>query len=145
MYCKENGLLNGTSTTTFNPDGTVNAEMACTVALRWLGYGNTENSEWAYNTSVAKAKSVGIAPDTLVGGKVIIRGKMASVFYRAMLKKDGIEVVSDKTPYSIPDYSQEANPEIFNENYTRERYNMWRYIIIERQELLEEQLKNQME
>ena len=73
-YCYEQGLLKGYSDSSFGSNDAVNIKMACTVILRYLGYAETD---WGYDTSVDKIKSIGIMPDRWPTGTTALRNDIA--------------------------------------------------------------------
>ncbi len=80
-YCYEQGLLKGYSDTFFGADDTVNVKMACTVILRYLGYSETD---WGYDSSVKKAKAIGIMPDCWPTGTIALRNDIAIMINYAL-------------------------------------------------------------
>jgi hypothetical protein len=123
MYCKLKGLMQGYSGTTFGSGDSVSIKAICTVILRRMGYSDGDG-DWTYDTSPAKAQTVGIAPALLTDASSIRRGDMAVIVYRA--------ATGDLTPVTVPlppdgDYSKEANPDVFDDRiFTRELYNALR-------------------
>lgn len=73
-YCFEQGLLKGYSINLFGANDTVNVKMACTVILRYLGYKETD---WGYDSSVEKMKSIGIMPTDWPTGTTALRNDIA--------------------------------------------------------------------
>jgi hypothetical protein len=123
MYCKLRGLMQGYSDTTFGSGDTVSVKAICTVILRQMGYSD-DDGDWTYDTSLAKAQTVGIAPALLEDASSIRRGDMAIIVYRA--ETDNLTPVIVPVP---PDgnYSKEANPDVFDDRiFTRELYNALR-------------------
>lgn len=155
-YCADSYLMNGYDLFRFGAGDAVNPAAACTVALRYL---KCPESEWNYTTAVAKAAIMGITPAQGMDGGAITRGGMAIILYRAITKgenaaagalsreiiPDGSGTVSD-TPYtdklltgdskSREDFSQQANPAIFDGIYTRAAYNAARQSIVDREIIL---------
>ena len=150
-YCAENSLMQGYSVTHFGPSDSVTPGQACTVILRHMGYPETD---WSYQTAIAKARAVGIAPDSGLEGATITRGTIAVLIYRAIGKEaapaveptgqaiaDGSGRVYD-TPITTKtiggvelareDFSQQANPAIFQGGYTRGMYNALRQSWLDR-------------
>jgi uncharacterized protein YkwD len=84
-YCNMQGLMQGYGATQFGANDPVNPKAICTVMLRWLGYAETD---WSYDTSVAKAQTAGIAPSGGLSGDAALRGDVAIVVYKALLQKD---------------------------------------------------------
>ena len=151
-YCTRAGLMNGYSIFRFGPNDLVNPKMACTVMLRYLGFAETD---WSYDTSIQKARSIGIATDQGSDGQTITRGDMAVIVYRAMTYDpnavvgqtvaDGSGRVSsvplttkvlDGSDMSREDFSQRANPAIFDSIYTRAAYNTICQSILDRDIIL---------
>jgi uncharacterized protein YkwD len=94
-YCYERSLMQGVGGDKFDPQGEVNPSMACTVILRHCGVAATD---WDYNTSVAKARGLGIAPVEGTDGDALLRGTMAVIISR------GMSYANDSaTPNSTPD------------------------------------------
>ena len=80
-YCYECSLMKGTSATRFDPQGKVSPKMACTVVLRYCRIAETD---WSYDTSLEKARAIGIAPADGMGGDIILRGTMAVMICRGI-------------------------------------------------------------
>jgi len=80
-YCYEQGLLKGYNDSLFGSGDAVNVNMACTVILRFL---NFEETDWRYETSVAKAHDVGIMPKTWPTGTTALRNDMAMMINYAL-------------------------------------------------------------
>jgi hypothetical protein len=127
MYCKLKGLMQGYSYTTFGSGDSVSVKTICTVILRRMGYSDGAG-DWTYDTSLAKAQTVGIAPALLADASSIRRGDMAVIVYRA--------AAGNLTPVTVPvppdgDYSKEANPDVFDDRiFTRELYNLIRAVYL---------------
>jgi len=151
-YCARKCLMNGYSMSRFGPDDPVSPKMACTVMLRYLGFAETD---WTYDTSIQKARTIGITPDQGLGGQTITRVDMAVVIYRAMTYDpkavigqtvaDGSGLVStvplttkvlDGSNMAREDFSQQANPAVFDDVYTRAAYNAIRQSIVDRDIIL---------
>jgi hypothetical protein len=107
-FCWQLDLVKGVSATKFDPQGTVNSKMVCTVILRWLGYAETD---WSYDTAVSKAQTIGLTEDANVSGAIIKRGDTAVIIYRAL---DGryTKTPSPTTPEptSTPDPTPTPSP-----------------------------------
>jgi uncharacterized protein YkwD len=80
-YCYAKGYMNGISETRFDPNSQVNPKMVCTVIMRHLKLPETD---WNYDTSVAKAQSIRLTEDANVSGTTIKRGDTAIILYRAI-------------------------------------------------------------
>lgn len=132
-YCVGKGLMVGYDSLRFGADDAVSPQTGCTVALRYLGYSETD---WDYNTACAKAVSVGLAPDNGLNGTQIKRGDMAVIIYRAL----SVRPVDKKAEYKYgearEDFSQQANSAIFGDLFTRDFYNALRQTIVDRDTIL---------
>lgn len=156
-YCADSYLMNGYDLFRFGAGDAVNPAAACTVALRYL---KCPESDWNYTTAVAKAAIMGITPAQGMDGGAITRGGMAIILYRAITKGENAaagalsrEIIPDgsgsvsNTPYtdklltgdskSREDFSQQANPAIFDGIYTRAAYNAARQSIVDRDIILD--------
>lgn len=80
-YCYQRGLMVGVGDNRFDPQGKVNPQMAATVMLRFCGIRETD---WNYQTSVEKARNIGIAPSDGMDGARVLRGTMAVMIYRGI-------------------------------------------------------------
>ena len=98
-YCYQRSLMIGVGENRFAPGTAVSPKMACTVILRYCGIPETD---WNYNTSVEKAASIGITPDTGLDGDIILRGAMAVVIYNGMHYEQGSEPVQPTQPTASP-------------------------------------------
>ncbi|MDR1438611.1 MAG: CAP domain-containing protein [Clostridiales bacterium] len=84
-YCYQRNLMKGVLESKFDPQGVVTPHMACAVILRYCEIAETG---WDYGMSVAKAHSLGLAPDEGLGGSGTLRGTMAVMLYRAICYMD---------------------------------------------------------
>ena len=91
-YCYQRGLMKGVGDNSFDPQSEVNPKMACTVILRHC---NAAETDWDYETSLAKAQSLGIAPYEGMSGSVILRGAMAVIIRRGMDYESGHPAASE--------------------------------------------------
>jgi uncharacterized protein YkwD len=105
-YCYQRGLMKGVAETNFDAQGKVNPRMACTVILRYCGVAETD---WEYNSSVEKARIVGLAPGAGLDGDVIPRGTMAVILYRGINYAESGTVPGD-TPTATPSPSPQVTP-----------------------------------
>ena len=80
-YCYELGFMKGVSADLFDPQGMVNPKMACTVTLRYI---RAPETDWDYDTSVARAQSINLAPKEGVDDDIILRGTMAIIIRRGL-------------------------------------------------------------
>lgn len=82
--CYSAGYIKGVSDTKFDPQGTVTPQMACTVLLRFCNITPVgQTPDWSYETAIAKAQSIGIAPSEGLNGSVITRSAVAIMAYRS--------------------------------------------------------------
>ncbi|MDL2272987.1 S-layer homology domain-containing protein [Oscillospiraceae bacterium OttesenSCG-928-G22] len=142
-YCADSLLMNGYSLFDFGPGDTVTPQAACTVILRHLGYKETD---WSYLTACTKAVAVGIAPEQGLGGTSISRGDFAVIIYRAVTgstQPQGeqantpiTEKVLDGGDWAREDFSQAANPAVFDSIYTRAAYNAIRQSMVDRDTII---------
>jgi uncharacterized protein YkwD len=84
-YCYVGSLVKGVTPTLFDPAGTVNPKMVCTVMLRWLRYAETD---WNYGTSLEKAREIGLTDSANVSGETISRSDTALVIRKGMEQKE---------------------------------------------------------
>ena len=98
-YCYQRSLMIGVGENQFAPGTAVSPKMACTVILRYCGIPETD---WNYNTSVEKAASLGITPDTGLDGDIILRGAMAVIIYNGMHYEQGNEPAQPTQPTAPP-------------------------------------------
>jgi uncharacterized protein YkwD len=105
-YCYQRGLMKGVAETKFDAQGKVNPKMACTVILRYCGLSETD---WSYDTSVEKVRTIGLAPSDGIDGGVILRGTMAVILYRGISYAESGTVPSE-TPDTTPAPSPSTAP-----------------------------------
>ena len=153
-YCADAYLMNGYDLFRFGADDAVSPAMACTVTLRYLAVPETD---WNYNTALVKASGLGLTPAQGMDGSAITRGNMSILLYRALTQgaAGGTAPTPTGTPSTAPagsakdnpkvldggdwarkDFSQEANPAIFDGVYTRAAYNAARQTIVDRESIL---------
>ena len=61
QYLYDNGLTNGATATTFEPEGVCSAQMYTTFLLRALGYSDAAGGDFAYSGAVDFGESIGLA------------------------------------------------------------------------------------
>lgn len=152
-YCADSYLMNGYDLFHFGADDAVSPGMACTVTLRYLAVPETD---WNYSTALVKASGLGLAPAQGMEIDAITRGNMSILLYRALTQSTGGTVPTPTAPpSSVPagstkdhpkvldggnwareDFSQQANPAIFDGVYTRAAYNAARQTIVDREAIL---------
>ncbi len=98
-YCYQMGYMRGVGGNLFDPQGTVNPKMACTVMLRYCRIAVTD---WDYDTSVSKAQALGIAPADGVSGDTILRGTMAVVIHKGIQHVEAASPPPVTTPDPVP-------------------------------------------
>ncbi len=98
-YCYQMGYMRGVGGDLFDPQGTVNPKMACTVMLR---YCRIAGADWDYDTSVSKAQALGIAPADGVNGNAILRGTMAVIIHKGIQYNDAASPPPVTTPEPVP-------------------------------------------
>lgn len=145
-YCIQWGLMRGYDSTHFGPNDTVNPKMACTVVLRSCGYEDSEGSTWNYNTSGQFAANLGLIDPDTVNAAAINRGEMAALLCRASgwmgkrpatTSQRAFEITADgqyivhADHWSREDFSQQANPSVFTNVFTRELYNTVKQTLID--------------
>lgn len=149
-YCADRQLMVGYDLFHFGAEDSVDANMACTVTLRYL---ETPETDWNYGSSVNKATTLGLTP--ALNGGAVTRGDMAVLLNRALTKADAPPVVTTPAPggtsagsskenpkvldgrdWAREDFSQQANPAIFDSVYTRAAYNAIRQTIVDRDAIL---------
>ena len=82
-YLFQNGLVNGTTETTYSPDELCSAQMFCTFALRTLGYSDKAGGDFTYQDALVYAKQVGIVDDLLLSGD-FMRDQLAAISYNTL-------------------------------------------------------------
>lgn len=153
-YCADSYLMNGYDLFHFGAGDAVSPGMACTVTLRYLAVPETD---WNYTSAVNKAAALGLTPSEGMGGDAITRGNMSILLYRALTQGTAGTTPPSPTatPSSVPagsskdnpkaltgddwarqDFSQQANPSIFDGTYTRAAYNAVRQTIVDREAIL---------
>lgn len=152
-YCADSYLMNGYDLFHFGADDAVNPGMACTVTLRYLSVPETD---WNYSTALVKASGLGLTPAQGMDGDTITRGNMSVLLYRALTQGTGGTAPAPTNPpgsapagstkdnpkvldggdWAREDFSQQANPAIFDGVYTRAAYNAARQTIIDRETIL---------
>jgi uncharacterized protein YkwD len=98
-YCYQRSLMVGIGDNKFDPQGKVSPKQACTVILRFCGVPTTD---WSYDTSIAKAKALGLTPETGIDGNIILRGAMAVILYRGLNYTAGTETGTAIPPAQSP-------------------------------------------
>ena len=153
-YCAGAYLMNGYDLFHFGADDAVSPGMACTVTLRYLAVPETD---WDYSTALGKAAALGLTPAQGMDGSAITRGNMSILLYRALTRgaaggtapapteapgsepagsaKDNPKVL-DGGDWAREDFSQQANPAVFDGVYTRAAYNAARQTIVDRETVL---------
>lgn len=101
-YCYQRGLMKGVSETKFDQSAEVSPKMICAVILRYRGIAETD---WGYDTSVEKARELGIAPGEGLDGAAVTRGVVAVVVRR------GMEYAEDKAAAVTPAEPLRTEPE----------------------------------
>jgi uncharacterized protein YkwD len=107
-YCYEGGLIKGVTATEFNPQGKVNAQMVCTILLRWL---NMPETDWNYDTSVTKAQALSLTTGANTGGATITRGDTAVIVHQGMNYKNRVTpqpLPNETTPGKTPETTAPA-------------------------------------
>jgi uncharacterized protein YkwD len=97
-YCYERGLMKGVGDDRFDPQGKVTPKAACAVILRYCGI---PENDWNYDTSVAKAQTLGIAPSDGTNGGELLRGTMAVIIRRGT-EYDGAATGAPAAPGGVP-------------------------------------------
>lgn len=110
-YAVENGLFQGTSATTFEPNANMNRAMLVTVLYRMSGeqaqadtaFGDVAQNAW-YAEAVAWAKTNGIvsgvSADQFAPGQNVTREQMAAILYRYAQYK-GLETGADDANLTV--------------------------------------------
>jgi len=95
-YAYENKLTNGTSATTFTPDGELLGKAYLTFVLRALGYDDAAG-DFSYNDALTKAKEVALISDGACTG-AIYRDDCVIVSLKALTTdmKDGKQTLAEK-------------------------------------------------
>lgn len=86
------GIVKGTSDTTFNPKGSITLEEAYTMLVRALGYEKEENLNYPYGyIEVAESKNVNLNDNIDVNYKdTLTRGNMAILLYNTFFAETGV-------------------------------------------------------
>lgn len=134
-YSWNRGLVKGYGNGLFGAADMVTPDAACTVILRLYGHKASEGDIWSYDTAGAYAVSLGLLPVDAIQGTVISRGNMAVLICNAMGGKADIPIQETITTAATTDYSQQANPAIFQGDLSRENYNAIRDTILHRYEI----------
>ena len=82
QYLYSNGLVNGTSRTTFNPTGKCTAQMYATFLLRALGYSDT--ADFSYANAIETAREQGIYDTGIINVQNFLRDDAAAASYTAL-------------------------------------------------------------
>lgn len=82
QYLYNNGLVNGTSRTTFNPTGKCTAQMYATFLLRALGYSDT--ADFSYANAIETAREQGIYDTGIINTQNFLRDDAAAASYTAL-------------------------------------------------------------
>ena len=82
QYLYSNGLVNGTSRTTFNPTGKCTAQMYATFLLRALGYSDT--ADFSYANAIETAREQGIYDTGIINTQNFLRDDAAAASYTAL-------------------------------------------------------------
>lgn len=82
QYLYQNGLANGTSSTTFSPQEPCSAQMYAAFLLRALGYDNATEGD-AYEAAIATARSLGLY-DACIDTETFLRGDVVLASYTAL-------------------------------------------------------------
>lgn len=82
QYLYNNGLVNGTCRTTFNPTGKCTAQMYATFLLRALGYSDT--ADFSYANAIETAREQGIYDTGIINTQNFLRDDAAVASYTAL-------------------------------------------------------------
>ena len=82
QYLYSNGLVNGTSRTTFNPTGKCTAQMYAVSLLRALGYSDT--ADFSYANAIETAREQGIYDTGIINVQNFLRDDAAAASYTAL-------------------------------------------------------------
>lgn len=82
QYLYSNGLVNGTSRTTFNPAGKCTAQMYATFLLRALGYSDT--ADFSYANAIETAREQGIYDTGIINVQNFLRDDAAAASYTVL-------------------------------------------------------------
>jgi uncharacterized protein YkwD len=80
-YCYELGYMRGVSAELFDPQGLISPQTACTALLR---YCCVPKNEYGFDTSVDKARSLGLIPSTGMDGETVTYGGIAEAIVRSL-------------------------------------------------------------
>lgn len=82
QYLYSNGLVNGTSRTTFNPTGKCTAQMYAVFLLRALGYSDT--ADFSYANAIETAREQGIYDTGIINTQNFLRDDAAAASYTVL-------------------------------------------------------------
>ncbi|MEG1633763.1 MAG: transglutaminase-like domain-containing protein [Oscillospiraceae bacterium] len=97
-YAYNNGLVNGSSATTFGGTGPITAQQYITMLLRALGYSDGEGGDFTYDSACEFAGKLGLTDGTYTNStKSFKRGDVALISFSALKLKMN---ASEKTLYA---------------------------------------------
>lgn len=97
-YLYANGLIKGTSDTTFSPNVDCDATMYTVFVLRSLGYSDT-NGDFTYTGALDFATELGLIDASMANNNTFLRDDMVAISYSALFqhpKSDDSETLLDK-------------------------------------------------
>ncbi|MDR1205673.1 MAG: CAP domain-containing protein [Peptococcaceae bacterium] len=119
-YCYEMGYMGGISVELFDPQGLVSPKTACVVLLR---YSRVPKNEISFDTSVDKARDVGLIPGTGMEGETVTRGEAAEAMVRVLAYYAETHPRTVSAPLSTPEPTPLPEPTptpVLKETYTQE-------------------------
>ena len=84
QYLYDNGLTNGTSATTFEPEGQCSAQMYTTFLLRALGYSDAADGDFTYADAVDFGTSIGLVDIANCDASNFLRDHVAAMSLTAL-------------------------------------------------------------
>jgi uncharacterized protein YkwD len=119
-YCYELGYMRGVSAELFDPQGLISPKTACTALLRFC---RVPKNEINFDTSVDKARDMGLIPESGMEGETVTRGEAAEAIVRALAYYAGTHPKTTPAPLPTPEPSPVPEPTptpVLQETYTQE-------------------------
>jgi uncharacterized protein YkwD len=119
-YCYELGYMRGVSAELFDPQGLISSKTVCTALLR---YGHVPKNEFSFDTSVDKARNLGLIPDTGMDGETVTYGGIAEAVVRTLayfaeqFPGPAFDPLPTPTPTPVPEATSAPT---LKETYTQE-------------------------
>ncbi|MPM42793.1 hypothetical protein SDC9_89464 [bioreactor metagenome] len=140
-YLYANGLANGTSATTFSPDGKCDAAMYTVFVLRALGY-TEKNGDFTYTGALDFASKAGLVNASLANKNTFLRDDMVAISYTALsmhpkgtttltlldqlVAAHAVSADAAKS-YTKPESAKTVTPKLCVSTYTQGKSEIWAY------------------